>query len=139
MYDDDLTCHDLVKLWDEDKPVSVVEMGGLGPGYEQCIQIVTVELVRLFKDNPGFSSRSVWDSLPEQERTNLKAEFDLACHEIDRAHKIQLSGAQASAAMNQAYHFLLDGYGASLKQMREVDPERITLASKNFPSPVPVS
>lgn len=38
--------------WDAGRSVWSVEMGGLGPGYEQAIQVLTVELVRDGMKNP---------------------------------------------------------------------------------------
>ncbi len=37
-----------LKRWDEGKIVWSIEMGGLGPGYEQALQIAAVEVLRYF-------------------------------------------------------------------------------------------
>ena len=37
-----------LKRWDEGKAVWSIEMGGLGPGYEQALQIAAVEVLRYF-------------------------------------------------------------------------------------------
>lgn len=40
------TVEDVLRRWDEGSSVWSVEMGGLGPGYEQCIQVLAMELIR---------------------------------------------------------------------------------------------
>src|SRR3990172_3354015 len=37
---------DWLKRWDEGRGVWSIEMGGLGPGYEQCIHITCAEILR---------------------------------------------------------------------------------------------
>lgn len=61
---------DLIENWDAGQPCWTVEMGGLGPGYEQVIQIAMVELVR---DNLG-------KPLPEPESDEADSWGDETLH-----------------------------------------------------------
>lgn len=40
------TARELVSQWDSGETIWSIEMGGLGPGYEQAIQILAVEITR---------------------------------------------------------------------------------------------
>ena len=44
------TASEALARWDAGGSVFTLEMGGLGPGYEQVIHIVVFELIRAFKD-----------------------------------------------------------------------------------------
>ena len=104
-----LTAKEALRRWDANESVFTVEMGGLGPGYEQCIHIVVFELIRTFLDDPARmvkmeGGQEVWNEeiiYPEIQR-------------IDREHGIGLSGAQAGAAQGLAYRYLSKGYKASI-------------------------
>jgi hypothetical protein len=49
-----MNCEELIEAWDKDEIITSIEMGGLGPGYEQAIQTVAVEFARATKDvDPG--------------------------------------------------------------------------------------
>ena len=45
-------CRELLKLWDDGQCIWSVEMGGLGLGYEQGIQILAIEMIRDNLDIP---------------------------------------------------------------------------------------
>jgi hypothetical protein len=46
------TCREALELWDSGEYVVTAEMGGLGAGYEVCIQSLAFELIREFADDP---------------------------------------------------------------------------------------
>jgi len=48
MYHDDVA--DLLKAWDRGEVIWSISMGGMGPGYEQAIQIAAIEFAREGKD-----------------------------------------------------------------------------------------
>lgn len=98
------TAKEALRRWDSGQSVFTVEMGGLGPGYEQAIHILVFEIIR---DNlrkklpkPGESSNGWADKT------------------VSRINKScgGFSGAQVGAAKNLAYHYLNDGYEATIKQ-----------------------
>src|SRR5688572_10010547 len=41
-----------LERWDAGQTVFTIELGGLGPGYEQCIHIAAFEAIRAFVDRP---------------------------------------------------------------------------------------
>lgn len=45
-------CREMLAKWDSDGIIWSIEMGGLGPGHEQCIQIMAVEFTRACIDLP---------------------------------------------------------------------------------------
>jgi hypothetical protein len=101
--------------WDAGRSVFTVEMGGLGPGYEQCIQILVWEIVR---DN---------EPLPEGRfgtwGEKAVARCDPTCG---------FSGAQVGAAKQLAHRFLKYGHRATLDK---VEPDRRIQVSRAWPRP----
>lgn len=103
--------------WDQGDSIWSLEMGGMGPGYEQCIQILAIEIVRdevgkLFPVKPppadGWADATV-------ARVNPKLHF---------------SGAQVGAAKSLAYNWLTIGPAALLKK---APVDRHIQVSKTFP------
>jgi hypothetical protein len=90
---------DWLARWDAGKTVWTVEMGGLGPGYEQCIHIACAEIVRWFIDQNA--DVTLWDNKeaakPIFERMEKEVGFTLPV-----IKKLGLSGAQWGAALNLA-------------------------------------
>lgn len=84
--------------WDEGIPLTSISMGGLGPGYEQCIQVGFIELLRELKDA----------TFPEvgQELNDL---YDKALDRVLERTKLGgITGAQAGAMKNLSSNFLRD-------------------------------
>lgn len=100
------TCAEAVARWDADQLVWSVTMGGLGPGYEQAIQICVFEMLR----HPAAKT--------------LHPILD----ELDKA--LRLSGAQANAALQLASAMLRDGYQETLGQFAH---DRLIQVSRSFP------
>lgn len=93
-----------LKRWDEGRSVWSIEMGGLGPGYEQCIQIVAAEVVRfLLKANPH--NQDLIDNWKEK----WSGEIDKALWADKRINDLGLSGAQAGAGKNLGSRMYMDG------------------------------
>lgn len=92
---------DWLKAWDAGEPVWSVEMGGIGPGYEQAIQVTAAELLRFMTsealDASGWSDPDKWAT--DRERLEKSA---FANPLID---SLGLSGAQYGAAVNLAAIF----------------------------------
>lgn len=114
------TVVDALERWDQGLPLFVVEMGGLGPGYEQCIQCVMFEILRAF---PTF------EHLVTNE-TQWSPEVDRVIADLERANDLGLSGAQAEAAKSAAAMYLKQGY----RQALEMAPEdRRIQVSRHWP------
>lgn len=121
-----MTAEDALKAWDSGELVWTCSMGGMGPGYEQCIQVMGFEMLRaMLKSPPDDWSKMEGD--PWKKYVD-KIEADpivKACVKTMRP-----SGAQFGAAMNLASVFARQGYGEGMKT---VPDDRRMMVSKNFP------
>ena len=120
MYDGK-TVDDALAAWDAGDIIFTVEMGGLGPGYEQAIQVLVMELLRDMRGKP----------LPT---TNDEAWKwgDPVVNRLDALHGF--SGAQVGAAKSLAIRMLRDGYAQTLDSAKSHDPARLIQVSGKFPS-----
>lgn len=113
----------LLERWDGGDTISTVEMGGLGPGYEQAIQLLAVEIVRdnitaaVPKEAPTDWGETTLRRLEEAEKNG-------------RAKHMGFSGAQFGGARNLAYAWLTRGTTAV---QQEVPIGRRIIASKAWP------
>lgn len=119
---------DWLKRWDEGRSVWSIEMGGLGPAYEQCIHITAAEILRHLLDaqyDPAFwEDDGVW----KRDRDVIeKAGFA-----NERIKALGLSGAQWGAALNLALHFYREG-PRKVMTAPEVEDRHIQV-SRSFPS-----
>jgi len=122
------TCEEALAAWDKGEVVWTVEMGGLGPGYEQAIQILAMECLRkLLAVGFDWSAEGETD---EQRSTRLHALLDPVAHEVDKWPGCGFSGAQVGAAMNLAANMHRRGYRAALDS---VDEDRRTQVSRTWP------
>lgn len=119
---------DWLKRWDEGRSVWSIEMGGLGPGYEQCIHVTAAEIIRHMLDakyDPAlWADKDVWT----RDRDAIK-KYGFA-NETVKA--LGLSGAQWGAAMNLAANIYRDGPRKVMNDPRVKD--RHIQVSKRFPS-----
>lgn len=96
---------DWLKRWDEGRSVWTIEMGGLGPGYEQCIHITCAEILRHMLDRKYDTTAWADDSKWKSDREAIET--------VGFANKIikalGLSGAQWGAAMSIAGALYRDG------------------------------
>lgn len=119
------TVDSLLASWDNGESIWTIEMGGLGPGYEQAIQVAAVEFARAGKDMPRT------DSL-----TNDAKLFDAICSKtlepIDDALG-GLSGAQFGAAKWLAWQWCFNGGPAKLVERAKAEGEgRRAILCSNF-------
>ena len=119
-------CSEALRKWDIGQPLFTVEMGGLGPGYEQCIHVMCFEIIRdwLGTPLPDFSEkteviRKAWSDWGDASITRVDAKLG------------GVSGAQAGAAKSLAYRALRDGWR---KCILSAPKDRLIQVSKNFPS-----
>lgn len=119
---------DWLRRWDEGKTVWSIEMGGLGPGYEQAIQVTIAEILRhlLAKkyDSSKWGDEKAWQKDVESIRN--------ASFENTMIGKLGLSGAQHGAALTVAARLYRDGPRKVLNSMPE--KKRHIQVSKDFPS-----
>lgn len=115
-----MTPAEVVAAWDAGRLVWTVEMGGLGPGYEQALQILVLELLR--------------DAEPVTDGMDLTGWGEAA---VQRAGPGVggFSGAQVGAAKRLAARMLVHGYERVLAQVREKEPDRVVMVSRLWPQP----
>lgn len=121
------TAEEWLHRWDSGRPVWSVEMGGLGPGYEQAIQITVAEVLRIMLagkfDGARWKDTDAWKA----DRENIEqAGFKNAT--IDR---LGLSGSQWGAALNVAARLYMAGPIETLTDPRIKD--RLIQVAKTFP------
>lgn len=123
-------CAELLKRWDEGSIVHTIEMGGMGPGYEQAIQITVFEMLRYMLANP-----IDWDEIEAGETywKQYREDMDKVLFaEGAPVKKLGLSGAQYGAAVGLASKFEKDG-PAGVNTDKAVEDRRI-MASNSFPA-----
>jgi hypothetical protein len=119
MYDEQTTVAEAVTAWDKGESVWSVEMGGIGPGYEQAIQVLIFALLREFDGKP-LPAEGEW-----------KGWGDAVVHRLNDT--CRFSGAQVGAAKNVAARMLKLGYGPALLDMKGHDADRLIQVSQVWP------
>lgn len=116
------TLDEALAKWNADELVTTIEMGGLGPGYEQGIQIGVFELLNDLKGvEIPFSDKEAAHKLIEE--TFYKT--------IARVKELDgISGAMAGASMHIAYMFRLHGYSEAINM---ADQDRRIMCKRSFP------
>lgn len=118
---------DWLERWDANRSVWSIEMGGLGPGYEQCIHITMAEILR-HMIGEGYDWRQ-WEDKDTWRRVGDKIEEYGFANPVVKA--LGLSGAQWGAAMNLAAMFYRQGPRAVMKDERVKD--RKIQVQRTFP------
>ena len=113
------TAAEALNMWDKGEPVWSVDMGGMGPGYEQAIQVLAFEIIRDNVNTP----------LPPAGDKAWRTWGDAAAH---RLSKWGFSGAQVGAAKNIASITLKKGWRVALNEMKAKDPDRLILVSDSL-------
>ncbi len=100
-----LTAAEWLARWDAGELVHTIEMGGLGPGYEQCIHVTAAEILRYWLaekvDHTTWSEQEKWDE-------TRKATSKAVCA-IPAIDDLGLSGAQWGAAVSIASALYMRG------------------------------
>jgi hypothetical protein len=93
------TAQDWLDRWDAGNIVWSIEMGGLGPAYEQCIQITAAEILRdLIEHKPDTEA---WKA-DQQKWLDYRDAMDKRVCGSPVVDKLGLSGAQWGAALSLA-------------------------------------
>ncbi len=117
-----------LKRWDEGRGVWTIEMGGLGPGYEQCIHITAAEIIRYFLAEKHDSSLWIDKDIWKQVRDKMEP----VVLEIPVVKNLGLSGAQWGAAVSIASAIYMRGPREIMTDKATKD--RHIQVSKNFPA-----
>jgi hypothetical protein len=89
---------DWLTRWDEGRIVWTIQMGGLGPSYEQCIHITCAEILRYW----FASDTKVEDFETDEQCKAISERTREASFKNATIDKLGLSGAQYGAAQNIA-------------------------------------
>jgi hypothetical protein len=105
--DETISAQEAIKRWDQGDILVSIEMGGMGPGYEQTIQTCAIEILRdaLIASNP----------LTEETFRDL-ADITIHFHNESLGG---LSGAQAGAAISLAWQAFSLGWSGMLERAKE--------------------
>jgi hypothetical protein len=110
---------EVLAAWDAGEPVWSCSMGGIGDGYEQCIQNMGFEMLRAMFDKPPED----WSKFDGEDGRKLWQEYR---DEIDKVPSVAAvvdelgpSGAQHGAAMNLASVFSRNGYANGMEMVPE--------------------
>lgn len=118
---------DWLARWDAGHTVWSILMGGIGPGYEQCIQVTAAEILRhlldVKYDTEAWEDDEVW--------SRDRDAIEKAGFANEQIEKLGLSGAQWGAALNLALCLYRCGPRAVMTDERVKD--RHIQVSKNFP------
>lgn len=117
-----------LRRWDENRNVWSIEMGGVGPGYEQAIQITMAEILRHMVE-------AKYDVDLWQDKNVWAKDRDLIDDVVMRIPVIRglgLSGAQWGAALNLAGHFYRNGPAGVMTDDRVKD--RHIQVQRDFPA-----
>jgi hypothetical protein len=119
---------DWLGRWDAGKGCWSISMGGLGPGYEQCIQIVCAEILRWFIESNA--DASLWDD--KDASSAIFDRMEKMVLEVPIIKKLGPSGAQWGAGRNLAAMIFRKGPRALMADDRVKD--RHIQVSREFPS-----
>ena len=114
-----------LRRWDAGDTIWSIEMGGLGPGYEQSIQILAIEIVRDNLDKPLPDEGSAWSRWGDETVTRIDKKLPDGTYSCGG-----FSGAQVGAAKNLAFHWLKEG---PAKLLQGVSDDRHIQVSKFWP------
>lgn len=117
------TARGALEKWKRDEMVPTIEMGGLGPGYEQAIHIAVFAIIDalLVLDGPLDWDNTAWWSAVE-------------ARVLPRLRWLGLSGAQWAVATNLAGRAVRIGWAAVLA---EVPRARRIYVTRTFPQEAP--
>lgn len=102
------TVEQLLNAWDKGETIWSVELGGLGPGYEQAIQVCAVEIARKLKDyKPTGTTEDI--------NHDVDSIVDKVVHEVDEDIG-GMSGAMVGQAKWLAWQWCHNGGPANLQR-----------------------
>lgn len=118
--------------WDDGRSCWSLEMGGLGPGYEQAIQVLVAELIRDQHDKPlpAEGDQEAWWAWGNDTVKRIDGEC------------LGFSGAQVGAAKSLAYNLIKKGPVAFFTEVQEAGKweERSIQVSNKWPrAPIPTN
>lgn len=105
------TWQEVARDWRDGQVVWTAELGGMGPGYEQAIQVLLFEIMARWGDRP----------VPQPINNKYPEEFikhvDDVTKNLDK--EWGFSGAQVGVAQSTAYSFMHNGYAEMMEKLPE--------------------
>jgi hypothetical protein len=121
---------DWLARWDRGDTCWTLEMGGLGPGYEQCIHITCAEILRWFIENN--CDAAAWDNSDKWKADCDKLQSVMFKSKV--VNELGLSGAQYGAALSIASSLYMRGPREVMRD--EQTKDRHIQVSRRFPGSV---
>lgn len=122
------SCKEWLERWDNGGPVWAVSLAGkFGPGYEQCIQIMTAEMLRYLITKDVDVDRLLDDELAE-----FETQFEFWAEQTNFMKELKPSEIQYEYAKRSA--FGLWGQGPVRVLSHFLVADRLIMVSKTFPS-----
>lgn len=110
--------------WARGELIWSAELGGIGPGYEQAIQILLWEILARWP-HETLARNPEAKEYPKEYSEHVEK----VVHELDQSCG-GFSGAQVSSAQAAAFQFLVYGYN---EMMGKLEKDRKILVSKKWP------
>jgi hypothetical protein len=118
--------------WDSGVIVWSIEMGGLGPAYEQCIQIVAAEILRDLLEHKPDPVR--WDKENPDRDANWKEDLETLDKRVTASptvDRLGITGAQWGAALSLATGLYMRGPVECFSDPKMAD--RLIQVKRTFP------
>lgn len=122
------TAMEAFELFKKGEAIHVIEIGGMGPGYEQALWNGIFSMIEEFKDADGVKhwvKNGTWVKAPGEE---YRTEADVDCLRVLKGNG--LSGAQADAIKSTVYQVLTFGWRY---MMKKAPSDRMMMVSRNPP------
>ena len=126
--DKNVTWQEAAKRWAGGGSVWSITLGGIGPGYEQAIQILVFEIMVRWPDKPlevRDADKKGVISFPKEYMEHVDAVargMDSCCLGFTRA--------QVGVAKNMAFQYMHYGYATTLDKALK---DRLIIVSRSFP------
>lgn len=121
---ENLTWQQAAKRWAEGNIVWTVALGGLGPSYEQCIQILVFETMARWPKET-FNLQPSAKGYPDE----FNVFFEDLATKLD--HSLEFSGNQVEMAKHTAWQFMHFGYE---EMLAKAPRHRKIMVQKKFPN-----
>lgn len=131
------TAREALEMWDRGDSVFTVEMGGLGPGYEQVIHIMAFEVIRDLLSREGLDAywkdadASATDADAKRRASAFADAVETAV--MPRISSLGSTGAQWCAARSVAFRTMRVGWAKALDEV----PDRLIQVSRAWPTGEP--
>lgn len=125
---ENITWKEAAKKWVDGSTLWSVSLGGIGPGYEQAIQILVWETIARWGNREFDAVRDAGKCYP----VNYSNHFESVVPALEKDCG-GFSGMQVGAAKSFAYRIMKNGYAEELGRPDYQKDNRLIQVSKNYP------